>query len=279
MVASTSPSRSAARSTCVVGALALGFVISVVYSFRTHHTRSFATTLALLPAIVCVVIAMVNGSVGAGVAVAGAFSLVRFRSVPGSGKDISFVFLAMLEDSRSNCRLIRFDDPILTEDEFDRIACLDRQGFRSARFSMTYRRDGGENALSDALAELDASVEKAVRAGANVVVISDRAQDGEVSIPSLLAVGSVHNHLIHAGIRMGFTGPERSVLDSLGVEVADVRGGARPVTADVSGHLARSSGETPVYVAGDARNGSTLVVTAISDGLACANEVAAALLK
>jgi len=80
-------------------------------------------------------------------------------------------------------------------------------------------------------------------------------------------------------LAMGFTGPERSVLDSLGVEVADVRGGARPVTADVSGHLARSSGETPVYVAGDARNGSTLVVTAISDGLACANEVAAALLK
>jgi len=80
---------------CVIAALALGFVISVVYSFRTHHTRSFATTLALLPAIVCVVIAMVNGSVGAGVAVAGAFSLVRFRSAPGSGKDISFVFLAM----------------------------------------------------------------------------------------------------------------------------------------------------------------------------------------
>ena len=67
---------------------------------------------------------------------------------------------------------------------------------------MTYRRDGGENALEIALEELDASVEKAVRAGANVVVLSDRAADGEVSIPSLLAVGSVHNHLIHAGIRM-----------------------------------------------------------------------------
>ena len=57
----------------------------MVYCFRTRHTRSFATTLALLPAIVCVVIAMVNGNIGAGVAVAGAFSLVRFRSVPGSG--------------------------------------------------------------------------------------------------------------------------------------------------------------------------------------------------
>lgn len=80
-------------------------------------------------------------------------------------------------------------------------------------------------------------------------------------------------------LAMGFTGPERSVLDSLGIEVADVRGGARPVVADPSGHLASSSGETPVYVAGDARNGSTLVVTAISDGLACASEVARALLE
>jgi len=80
-------------------------------------------------------------------------------------------------------------------------------------------------------------------------------------------------------LAMGFTGPERSVLDALGVEVTDFRGGARPVIADLSGHLASSSGETPVYVAGDARNGSTLVVTAISDGLACANEVAATLFK
>lgn len=52
-------------------------------------------TLAMLPAIVCVVIMMVNGNVGAGVAVAGAFSLVRFRSVPGSAKEIGAIFLAM----------------------------------------------------------------------------------------------------------------------------------------------------------------------------------------
>jgi hypothetical protein len=51
--------------------------------------------LALLPAIVAVVIMMVNGNLGAGVAVAGAFSLVRFRSVPGSARDIAFIFLAM----------------------------------------------------------------------------------------------------------------------------------------------------------------------------------------
>ncbi len=52
-------------------------------------------TLALLPAVVCVVIMMVNGNVGAGVAVAGTFSLVRFRSAPGTAKEISAIFLAM----------------------------------------------------------------------------------------------------------------------------------------------------------------------------------------
>ena len=76
-------------------ALALGFVLAVVYCYRSSHTKSFVMALALLPAIVCVVIAMVNGNVGAGVAVAGAFSLVRFRSAPGSARDITYIFLAM----------------------------------------------------------------------------------------------------------------------------------------------------------------------------------------
>ncbi len=76
-------------------AVALGFVLALVYCFKNRHTKSFVMTLAILPAIVCVVIAMVNGNVGAGVAVAGAFSLVRFRSAPGSARDIAFIFLAM----------------------------------------------------------------------------------------------------------------------------------------------------------------------------------------
>ena len=75
--------------------LGLGFVLALAYCFRNRHTKSFVMTLAILPAIVCVVIAMVNGNVGAGVAVAGAFSLVRFRSAPGSARDIAFIFLAM----------------------------------------------------------------------------------------------------------------------------------------------------------------------------------------
>ncbi len=80
---------------CVGTALALGLVITLSYMYRTRYTRSFVVTLALLPAVVCVVIMMVNGNVGAGVAVAGAFSLVRFRSVPGTAREIGTIFLAM----------------------------------------------------------------------------------------------------------------------------------------------------------------------------------------
>lgn len=80
---------------CIGCSLLLGIVITFCYMYKTHYTKSFATTLALLPAVVCVVIMMVNGNVGAGVAVAGAFSLVRFRSAPGSAKEICIIFLAM----------------------------------------------------------------------------------------------------------------------------------------------------------------------------------------
>ena len=75
--------------------LVLGFMLSLTYCYKNRHTKSFVLSLAVLPAVVAVVIAMVNGNVGAGVAVAGAFSLVRFRSAPGSARDIVYIFLAM----------------------------------------------------------------------------------------------------------------------------------------------------------------------------------------
>lgn len=80
---------------CLVVSLLLGLVMALCYMHRTRYTKSFVITLALLPAVVCVVIMMVNGNVGTGVAVAGAFSLVRFRSVPGTAKEICMLFLAM----------------------------------------------------------------------------------------------------------------------------------------------------------------------------------------
>ena len=80
---------------CLGTAMVLGLVMALSYMFRTRYTKSFVVTLALLPAVVCVVIMLVNGNVGTGVAVAGAFSLVRFRSVPGTAREICALFLAM----------------------------------------------------------------------------------------------------------------------------------------------------------------------------------------
>lgn len=80
---------------CVMCALAVGLLLAACYMYRTRYTKSFVATLALLPSVVCVVIMMVNGNVGAEVAVAGAFSLVRFRSVPGTAEEIGAIFLAM----------------------------------------------------------------------------------------------------------------------------------------------------------------------------------------
>ena len=64
---------------CIASALVIGWIIAIFYMYKNAYSRNFIVTIATIPAIVCVVIMMVNGNVGAGVAVAGAFSLVRFR--------------------------------------------------------------------------------------------------------------------------------------------------------------------------------------------------------
>ena len=80
---------------CTIVSIVLGLGVALAYTFKKEHNTNFVITLAILPSIVQVVIMMVNGNIGAGVAVAGAFSLVRFRSAPGGAKEIGAVFLAM----------------------------------------------------------------------------------------------------------------------------------------------------------------------------------------
>lgn len=80
---------------CTLVSLALGIGISLLYMVQGPCSKNFVITLALLPTIVQVVIMMVSGNLGASVAVLGTFSLVRFRSVPGSSKEICAVFFAM----------------------------------------------------------------------------------------------------------------------------------------------------------------------------------------
>lgn len=80
---------------CLFSSLLIGICFAAIYTYKNRYTQSFVMTLALLPAVVCVVIMMVNGNLGTGVAVAGAFGLVRFRSAPGTAKEICALFLAM----------------------------------------------------------------------------------------------------------------------------------------------------------------------------------------
>jgi hypothetical protein len=80
---------------CIGAALIIGVLLAAVYAYKSKYTQSFVFTLATLPAIVSMVILLVNGNIGAGIAVAGTFSLVRFRSVAGTAKEIGAIFMAM----------------------------------------------------------------------------------------------------------------------------------------------------------------------------------------
>ena len=84
--------------TCAIAAILSGVILAVVlgvFGSGKKYTYSFLSTVVLLPFVVGTVIMLVNGNVGTGVAVAGAFSLVRFRSAPGSARDIAVIFLSM----------------------------------------------------------------------------------------------------------------------------------------------------------------------------------------
>lgn len=80
---------------CMGAAIVLGVLTALVFDVCDHHSSSWAQSLALLPPVVTLVIMMVNGNIGAGLAVAGTFALVRFRSVPGSAKEIAGLFMAV----------------------------------------------------------------------------------------------------------------------------------------------------------------------------------------
>lgn len=76
-------------------ALGLGILSALVYMFKSYCSKNFAVTLALLPPIVAMLIIMVNGNLGTGIAVVGVFSLVRFRSQPGNSREILAIMLSM----------------------------------------------------------------------------------------------------------------------------------------------------------------------------------------
>ncbi|MBQ2444786.1 MAG: DUF4956 domain-containing protein [Clostridia bacterium] len=76
-------------------AIILGIFIGILYKISNAESGSFAVVVAILPLLVTIVIMIVNGNIGTSVAVLGAFGLIRFRSAPGSAKEICFIFFAM----------------------------------------------------------------------------------------------------------------------------------------------------------------------------------------
>lgn len=91
----TNPIQLSTLLICMAVAMALGVLTSLVFMYKCEHSSSYAIALALLPMVVCLVIMLVNGNIGTGIAVAGAFALVRFRSVPGTAREIAAVFTAV----------------------------------------------------------------------------------------------------------------------------------------------------------------------------------------
>ena len=80
---------------CMGTAFILGLVIAIVHMLSSRTNKNFVVTLTMLPMLIALVILLVNGNLGTSVAIVGAFSLVRFRSIPGNSREIMFIFFAM----------------------------------------------------------------------------------------------------------------------------------------------------------------------------------------
>ena len=80
---------------CTLVSIVLGVIIAYTHKKTSKYSKNFLVTLAILPVLVQTVMIMVNGNLGTSVAIVGAFSLVRFRSIPGTSKEILSVFFAM----------------------------------------------------------------------------------------------------------------------------------------------------------------------------------------
>ena len=106
-----------------------------------------------------------------------------------------------LEDTSANCRRIRLEAPIIDREMFERICSIRKTGFKVAKLRCAYPRAHGEQGLREALDTLAEQAFEAVEAGCNILVLSDRVVPGEVPVPSLLALGRVHHHLIRKGVR------------------------------------------------------------------------------
>jgi glutamate synthase (NADPH/NADH) large chain len=110
----------------------------------------------------------------------------------------------LLEETARQCRMLELPHPFLTREDMAKVRRSMHQGFRAATLSMHFEKDGdpGQN-LYDALEKLCREASRSIADGASILILSDRGVDADrVPIPSLLATGAVHHHLIREGTRM-----------------------------------------------------------------------------
>jgi len=108
----------------------------------------------------------------------------------------------LLDETAEHARLLRLDRPIITDEQLARIRHIDRPGFRSATLSTVFKAADGAEGLEAALEQLCREADRAVAGGANLLILSDREVDADhAPIPSLLATGAVHHHLIRESTR------------------------------------------------------------------------------
>ncbi|MGY8802733.1 MAG: glutamate synthase large subunit [bacterium] len=108
----------------------------------------------------------------------------------------------LLVEDEQHARKLRLEHPVITDDQLARIRGIDADGFELATVPMLFKAADAGSAMKSAVTQLCADVEAAVDGGANIVVISDRGVSPDLApIPSLLAMGAVHHHLIQAGKR------------------------------------------------------------------------------
>lgn len=93
---------------CMAAAIILGFIISFTYIKTGTYSKNFCRTLVIMPALISAVMILVNGNLGTSVAVLGAFSLVRFRSLQGTSRDISFILFTMTIGLATSMGYIKF---------------------------------------------------------------------------------------------------------------------------------------------------------------------------
>ncbi len=108
----------------------------------------------------------------------------------------------LLKSDPDSCRRIRLHAPIINNEELKKLSVINKPGFKSVTLPILFKAGGGGNALNAALDELFAEADRAIRVGANIIILSDRYIDSEhAAIPALLAVSGLHHYLIRAGLR------------------------------------------------------------------------------